>query len=235
LVLTGIIMMGGLMEIIKIMKSMGLQPARGPVIAGGLFILLGAYLYNDNMWGPAIIFIIITQLITAILLYPDYKILDGATALFANLYIGLIVFLFMFENLAEGRSWLLLLLLVTWANDTFAYFVGKFYGRHKLAKKLSPGKTVEGAAGGLIAGMAVATGFAFLLFEHISLWMIIFGVIVVIGAQTGDLAESVIKRHAGLKDSGALIPGHGGILDRFDSLLFAAPLAYYYVRYFFTN
>ena len=131
------------------------------------------------------------------------------------------------QLLEDGRWWLLFLLVVIWSNDTFAYFAGRKLGRHKLAPVISPKKSVEGAVAGITGGAAVG-----LLFVHFTgmdsspLNTVIITVFVGLVAMAGDLAESLLKRGAGVKDSGALIPGHGGVLDRIDSLIFPVPLLY---------
>jgi len=133
---------------------------------------------------------------------------------------------------AAGATILVLPLVLTWAQDTGAYAVGRTMGRHKLIPRVSPGKTVEGAIGGIIVTVFVCWLYVrFALVPHAQLTLspgaiITFGVIVSIAAQVGDLAESLLKREAGVKDSSHIIPGHGGILDRFDSLLFVLPVAY---------
>lgn len=139
-------------------------------------------------------------------------------------------FLAPLAGLEEGRWWLLFLLVVIWSNDTFAYFTGRKFGKHKLAPVISPKKSVEGAIGGIVGG-AVAG----LLLVHFSgmdsdpLSTIVITIVVGLVAMAGDLAESLLKRGAGVKDSGSLIPGHGGVLDRIDSLIFPVPLLYYYL------
>lgn len=137
--------------------------------------------------------------------------------------------LFFIRNFEQGRFWILFLLSIVFANDTFAYFVGKGVGRRKLAPLVSPGKTVEGAIGGLIGGVIAAAIFQFffkqLAFAETAMLAIVIGIV----GQLGDLFESMIKRSAGVKDSGNIIPGHGGALDRIDSLIFAVPFLYYYL------
>lgn len=134
------------------------------------------------------------------------------------------------SGLEDGRWWILFLFAVIWANDTFAYVTGKKLGRHKLCPAVSPKKTVEGAIGGLAGGVASA-----LLFNHFfgmgAPWaeITVFSIFVGLVGMVGDLAESVLKRSAGVKDSGTIVPGHGGILDRTDSLIFAVPVLYYYL------
>jgi phosphatidate cytidylyltransferase len=133
---------------------------------------------------------------------------------------------------AAGGLLLLLPVLLTWASDIGAFFVGRALGKRKLMPSVSPGKTVAGAVGGLLATALVGWLYTtFVLTPATQLafvrgGVIVFAVIVSVAAQLGDLAESLLKREAGMKDSSHLIPGHGGILDRFDSLLFVLPVAY---------
>jgi phosphatidate cytidylyltransferase len=127
-----------------------------------------------------------------------------------------------------GLCWVIALLLVIWGLDTAAFAVGKTMGKHKLCPTISPGKTVEGALGALLAAVILTAGIGFWVRLPIGYGVILGAILGVIG-QAGDLFESMLKRRAGVKDSGALLPGHGGVLDRFDSLLFAAPVAYLYL------
>jgi len=140
---------------------------------------------------------------------------------------------------ANGPSLVTFLLFVVWAGDIAAYYVGRTFGKHKLAPRLSPNKTWEGAIGS-IAGSLVAAGGLLALADGFTQWnsaklsypeeiwyWLVLAVIVNIAAQLGDLVESALKRSAGVKDSGTLLPGHGGVLDRIDSLLLAAPMLWY--------
>ena len=121
-----------------------------------------------------------------------------------------------------GRKWLLVLVLTVWALDTCAYVVGRVYPRGQMAPRISPRKTWSGAIGGTVAAVVVAALLALATGEQPIVGAAL-GLIIAVAAQAGDLTESLLKRRAGVKDSGALIPGHGGILDRVDSFLFAAP------------
>lgn len=128
-----------------------------------------------------------------------------------------------------GRLAILTVLLAVWAGDTAAYFAGRLFGRHKLARVLSPGKTWEGFVVGTIACIAVAF---FALYEDrdefLTIWQaLVLGAVIALAGTVGDLFESAVKRDMGVKDSGALLGGHGGVLDRIDALLFAAPAAYF--------
>ncbi|MDD4985671.1 MAG: CDP-archaeol synthase, partial [Dehalococcoidales bacterium] len=147
------------------------------------------------------------------------------------LYVGwLLGHLVALRGLDDGRNWVFFILFVTWASDTLAFFVGRKFGRHKLAPGISPGKTWEGVAGGIGAAAVVSILFfnptPFRL-PLISGQVIPLAILVSVFGQLGDLVESLLKRNMGVKDSGRIMPGHGGILDRIDSLLFASALVYY--------
>ena len=127
-----------------------------------------------------------------------------------------------------GRAWLLFTLLVVFACDTGAFAVGRLVGRHRMAPRLSPNKTWEGAAGGLAASIGAAMLMGVVFDLSVPLWQqALIGAVASVAAQAGDLTESVLKRAANVKDSGSIMPGHGGILDRMDSILFALPAVFY--------
>jgi phosphatidate cytidylyltransferase len=131
---------------------------------------------------------------------------------------------------ADRGAWLMLFVAVcVWATDTSAYCVGRSLGRHKLAPSISPGKTLEGAVGGLLGAMAAGAAFSHGIHLPLTHGLAI-GTLAGAFGQVGDLCESALKREVGIKDFGRALPGHGGALDRFDSLLFVAPLAYLYLR-----
>jgi phosphatidate cytidylyltransferase len=128
-----------------------------------------------------------------------------------------------------GVFWVFALLAMTWLNDTFAYFFGHKFGRRKLAPKISPGKTVEGFFGGYLGTLAGFFAFWLLLENDLVLWRgILLTALVGVAGPIGDLSESLIKRSFHVKDSGNIIPGHGGMLDRIDALLFTAPVVYFF-------
>jgi phosphatidate cytidylyltransferase len=117
-------------------------------------------------------------------------------------------------------------------SDSAQYYTGRALGRHKLAPAISPSKTIEGAVGGLVFGTAVMTYGGLEVFRGVNLWLLVgTSVVVVVLGMVGDLFESLLKRSAGVKDSSTMIPGHGGILDRIDSWLFAAPVFYFFTKY----
>ncbi len=149
--------------------------------------------------------------------------------MYVALFPALIVKTLLFER---GLTWFLLLLSIVFAGDTFAYLCGKTFGKHKLLEAVSPKKTLEGSAGGLIGSVIAATLFHFVWLKESSLpHLISLALITGIFAQVGDLFESLLKRIADVKDSGSMMPGHGGFLDRIDGVYFAAPVYYIFVFY----
>ena len=183
----------------------------------------------------------------------EETIADASASIFCLLYTGLtLIALPSLREQANGPSLVVFLLFVVWAGDTAAYYAGRAWGRHKMAPKLSPGKTWEGAIASVAGSVAIAAalvGLASLMQEpansavlswlertfpsavlsypdEIWYWLVLAAIINVAG-QIGDLAESALKRSAGVKDSGSLLPGHGGVLDRIDALLLAGPVLWY--------
>jgi phosphatidate cytidylyltransferase len=146
----------------------------------------------------------------------------------------LLSFLILIREGSSGMIWLFILLAIIFAGDTSAFYVGSYFGRRKLNPAISPGKTVEGAVSGLGANLIVgAVGKIFFLPGLPWGTSISFFLAVGIAGQLGDLFESELKRSSGLKDSSGILPGHGGVLDRIDALLFAAPVAYIFIRFIF--
>ncbi|MDR1012696.1 MAG: phosphatidate cytidylyltransferase [Lactobacillales bacterium] len=157
-----------------------------------------------------------------------YSIEKAAFPVIASLYVG-VGFAALLNARNQGLPGLFLALFIVWATDIGAYFVGLKYGRHKLCPEVSPNKTLEGVLGGALSAFFVTMAFVFLFkaknhFNHTALSVMFLSLLFSIAAQFGDLVESSIKRHFAVKDSGKILPGHGGILDRFDSLLFVLPL-----------
>lgn len=142
-----------------------------------------------------------------------------------------LILLVLMARLPQGKLWILYLLSVVFAGDTASFYVGRRFGKHGLIH-VSPGKTWEGTVGGLLANTAIAGIFGSLFFPSLSLVSImVLAICIGISGQIGDLVESLFKRRSDLKDSGSLLPGHGGFLDRIDSLLFAIPVLYLYLGF----
>jgi phosphatidate cytidylyltransferase len=158
---------------------------------------------------------------------------DIGKAVLGPIYVGLpLSMLLMIHLRPNGKIWIFFLLSVIFASDTGAFYFGKFLGKHKLYAAISPNKTWEGAVGGLLSSIIVALLFLRILkFHQSSLTIVILVLALSVVGQIGDLAESMLKRNHGLKDSGKILPGHGGILDRIDGLLFSIPILYIFLTW----
>lgn len=156
---------------------------------------------------------------------------SSAVAVLATTYVGMLTgsLIRLRNDFPEGWKLVFFLLLVVWLGDSGAYYVGKKFGKRKLSPRISPKKTIEGLAGGMATSIVAAVVIHFTFFQNFPLHhAIIAGVLLSFAGVVGDLAESMWKRSADVKDSGTLLPGHGGFLDRFDSILFTAPILYCY-------
>jgi phosphatidate cytidylyltransferase len=158
-------------------------------------------------------------------------LVDGAVLLVGVFYVGWFLgHLILLRNLAEGEYLIFFIFLVTWACDTGAYYTGKLLGRMPLAPHVSPNKTIEGAVGGVVWGLSSALVARWWFLPTLTIRDAVgLGLILSVLAQLGDLTESLFKRSAGVKDSSQLFPGHGGLLDKVDSMIFTAPAFYYYL------
>lgn len=185
--------------------------------------------------------LIIVVLVAVVTNYPKYTIVDASITVFGVLYLG---FLFPFASLvremAMGEFFVWLIFISAWGTDTCAYFAGSFLGKNKLAPALSPNKTIEGAAGGVIGAALLGFVYAFVYGTYynnaIMPYLFVIPLVTALGsvvAQFGDLSASTIKRTLKVKDFGYILPGHGGILDRFDSVLFTAPFIYMALYFIF--
>ncbi len=254
-------------EFLKLTESYGVKPLRmlTYIFCGIFFLLLALNVGNEKPLLSTAVFVYCLGFAAAIAPFifltramRNEDLSSGypaaAAAVFAFTYIALPMgMLVQLRQQWAGAFYLLYLLLVVWAGDIFAYFVGKSIGRHLMAPRISPKKTWEGAAASLLASVGVG----WVLFHYalplssalLRVGLIdrrdgLFGleqpamgpvilltIVLNIAAQLGDLVESLIKRGAGVKDSGAILPGHGGMLDRIDALLFAAPVLWYYAAW----
>lgn len=183
---------------------------------------------------------ILAVMVMLVLCYKTINIHDGAITVFGFFYVGILMYnIYLIRQLPMGNVYVWLPFICAFGSDTGAYFVGVTLGKHKLAPVLSPKKSVEGAIGGVLSG-AVLSGVYFVAADKLGyinydgnavcLFML-FGAIASAFSQVGDLAASSIKRFTGIKDYGKLMPGHGGVLDRFDSVLFTAPVIFLLIKY----
>jgi phosphatidate cytidylyltransferase len=235
--LVGLCSLVGLHEFFGLLKARGLEPQRatGLLLAGALFVEVAR---PDWPHWPLWPFLILVPLTVTLARGKHFEetVPAAAGTLLGAVYLGAlggaIAALRLIPPVDQGAWRLVLLLAIIMASDTFAFFVGHAFGRRRLAPEVSPHKTVEGALGGLLGGIAGALATRALGMPELPLSHAVgLGVLVAGLGILGDLDESLLKRWAGVKDSGALFPGHGGMLDRLDSLLFGAPVLYYYFLY----
>jgi phosphatidate cytidylyltransferase len=218
---------------------------REPLLYLGLLWTLALVLsphYRNPDLLPTVITAAILVSLACLLVRPSREkaFHQWAWTIAGALYVGwMLSYWLNLRGLEDGRNWVYLAMLTAFANDTTAYFVGRARGRHKLAPAISPAKTREGAIGGLAGAVIAAVVIAMVLklisaelgapFSFRYWQIIVMGLLVGLVAQLGDLVESLLKRQTGVKESGNLLPGHGGVLDRFDSLIFVGAVVYYYV------
>ncbi len=183
-----------------------------------------------------IIFIFFSSFWKALIKVDIDKLIEKVSLeIFSAFYVSLFLSYFLLiRRLSNGAKLVILLLGIVWLNDSFAYFVGKRWGRVRINKHVSPNKTVEGAIGGFLGGTITALIFGY--FFHFNLLLVfLLAIIVITFSQIGDLIESAFKREGGLKDAGTILPGHGGVLDRFDGLIYGAPVFYYLITFIFKS
>ena len=203
------------------------------VTCGFLILCLFYLKMPPVLFGASVFCILMGILIFNLFFFRDIKLalLDCAVLYTGVFYLaGFLGHLILIRQLPEGAGLILFLLCVVWGNDAGAYYIGRFIGGNKLYPAISPGKTVSGSIGGFLMGCLAGVLVNF--FSHLALSVsevILLSLVLVAFGQLGDLVESMCKRSAGVKDSGGLIPAHGGLFDKLDGVAFAAPLLYYYL------
>lgn len=229
-------------EYSSLFHTSGLQPATFIVVGGTLILLIGRQIngFESASWMISLVILIsMTYHLVAYERGRDQAATDFALTLTGILYIGWLgAYFISLRNLTEGKWWILVVLPAVWFADAGAYFIGKRFGRHLLSPRLSPKKTWEGYLGGIIVSVLLTTLFA-------ALWRVgagqnsaitplrgaLMGLVMGIFPTLGDLGESMIKRQIGVKDSGNILPGHGGAFDRVDSWLWAVVIGYYVITW----
>lgn len=197
----------------------------------GAILFYGMLLLDFEKYGMmAVIVSLILMMFVYVFTYPKYQAEEIMAAFFGLVYVAVMLsFILLTRNLENGKILVWLIFFCSWGCDTCAYCVGMLIGKHKMAPVLSPKKSIEGAVGGVVGAALLGGGYAALTKGP----AVEYAVICAVGAlisMVGDLAASAIKRNRNIKDYGKLIPGHGGILDRFDSVIFTAPVIYYMAK-----
>jgi phosphatidate cytidylyltransferase len=233
----------GLYEFFAISLQAGFKtvPVIGYVAAGALCLAQAYELRRPGILWPAILIILVLAFLLALIVArrgpagPKHFLSGTVATLFGIFYIGFTLSWLLpmrFSTPPGGRNLTLLLFLVIWSGDIFALLVGRSFGRTPLAPRISPQKTVEGSMGGLIGSLVIGWAFAHWFWQTEPLkTVILFIVLIAVVGQAGDLLESGLKRACEVKDSGTLLPGHGGLLDRIDSLMLAVPALWIAVEF----
>ena len=225
--------LGGVFELLRIYKLH--KSAMGVVTYAATIAYYALLMMGKGQFAmPLIILFVLTVLGVYVTTYPKFTDKDGMAAILSFMYVTVMLsYMYLIRDLEHGGALVVMVFVCSWVNDTCAYCVGVTLGKHKMTPKLSPKKSVEGLVGG-IAGSAVVGALYGMFFDKnvtaLENAPVIFAVIGALGAIVaviGDLAASAIKRNNDIKDYGKLIPGHGGIMDRFDSIIFTAPIIYY--------
>jgi phosphatidate cytidylyltransferase len=243
-VLIGLLYLGGvywqgfmtLLVVIALFEYFTMMRNKGykPMILPTLFIA-GILLFRGQLeiYLPGLFFIgLFLMVLVLVISYPRFCLQDMVFSFFGAFYIGyLFSFALAFAESERLFPYILLVFIMTWASDVGGYLFGKLWGKTKLSPQLSPGKTWEGAIGAVLLTVALAICFnSIVRMENINFfYTLVIGVLASVTAQVGDLLESAIKRYFEVKDSGHIIPGHGGVLDRFDSFMLLLPVVYYFL------
>lgn len=245
-VLFFIISLIGLNEFFFLMTKSGFNPKKGitTIIGALIYFIISLYSFDEFSFKYLLFIFPLLVLVVVIEIFRknDTPISNIAFSIMGILYVVIpfaILNFFAYDdtfsnmlNIGQHNYWLLLgFFLLQWANDSGAYIIGSSIGKHKMTPEISPNKTWEGAVGGLFFTMLVACVISYYTNSPLQHWLVI-SVIVVVFGTIGDLTESRIKRSCGVKDSGNILPGHGGILDRFDGVLFSAPFVLAYLHIF---
>ena len=233
---TCVISLIGMFELYRIV---GIEKSAAAFTAYAATVFYYAYLRFGWQLEPLMLILVfmILLLVVYVVCYPRYQAAQIWLAFFGVFYVAVMLSAVYHTRMMDGGAWLVWLIFIcSWGCDTCAYCAGRLFGKHKMAPQLSPKKTVEGAVGGLV-GVFLLTWIYCTVFKSrigiTSLQVLYMAVISVAGgllSMVGDLAASAIKRNYDVKDYGTLIPGHGGILDRFDSVIFTAPVIYYLAK-----
>ena len=237
----GLVALFSLIGLRELYKTMTIEKSIPAGIGYGMTLLYFGMLHQQvtGAAGMGTVLMLLAVCTVYVLTFPKYKAGQTAFAVFGFVYVPVLMsFLYQVRQLSDGLFIIPLVFLSAWGNDTCAYCVGMLIGKHKMTPKLSPKKSVEGLIGGLVGAALLGMAYGALCGRHLPSMenaVLACGIICGVGAAIaviGDLTASAIKRDTGIKDYGKLIPGHGGVLDRFDSILFTAPIVYYLAVYF---
>jgi phosphatidate cytidylyltransferase len=242
-----VVLLVGMWEFYNIAAATGAKPHRTLGLAAGIVLFITSFFLFDGfisdmrssesvdmLIGGILYFSVLIPLCFVVELFHDSEtpLRNVATTIMGIFYVAYPMALMLFIPILITGEWqpesFLFYLFIVWGNDVFAYLTGITIGKHKMAPRISPKKSWEGFAGGIVGAMAMGALGSYVVGGHLGMWLGL-AVVVAITSVFGDFVESMFKREAGVKDSGKIIPGHGGILDRFDALLISSPFAFAYL------
>ncbi len=237
-ILAGCLIIGlmGIREFFKVFETSGTK-ASYPIACVMTAALYAINLFTDDS-KYYVVWVFVTVLVSLLYMFDidNRKPEDSMLTAFGLFYVVFFSFHVALVEQADKYGILVWLIFLTaFGTDVMAYFSGFLFGKHKLCPKISPKKTIEGAIGGVLGSVVLSGIFGYFFAREVFIHCLLIGMLGGIISQFGDLTASIFKRKLGIKDYGNLIPGHGGIMDRFDSVLFTAPLVYYYIRFLIMN
>ena len=242
--LMAVVLTGSAWEFVRLFRGVQMQPNEW-VTVGGVLALVTARMFFSEIALVVLALLVLLAMAVHVIAFErgrDQAALDFCVTVTGLVYLGWLgSYLLDLRNLEQGMWWWLIVLPMVWAADTGAYFIGSSYGRHKMTPRLSPKKSWEGYAAGVLSAMGVGAFFTYAfsalgpkpLAGSITPWLgALLGLLIGALAPLGDLGESMLKRQSGLKDSSNIFPGHGGFLDRIDSWIWAAVIGFFVIQYF---
>jgi len=217
----------GLREFYNACKNKALSPIKGVGYVGAIALITIINFTENSSYIFLLFFVLLITLNIVQLIWNKFNFVDISITFYSLVYVPLLLSSILLITKQPNNIVVWLVFTTAWGTDTFAYFSGYFFGKRKLCPSISPKKTVEGAIGGVLGSMIISAIFGYLFLSNHMVSTIIIGCVGSLLAQAGDLTASCIKRFTGIKDFGNIMPGHGGVLDRFDSILFTAPTIYF--------
>lgn len=213
------------------------QKEMHPVSIIGYLLIIAYYLLNNNIESTMYLIILAVFILLMVpVINLKYTFIDAALTLLGFIYTGVLFsFVYLVSSKESGMFLVWLIFIGSWLSDTAAYYCGRFFGKHKLCPKVSPKKTIEGSIGGILGATIFSGIFGIIVSRYTNVMPVynyfIIGALCGVFGQFGDLVASSVKRYVEIKDYSNLIPGHGGILDRFDSIIFSATVVFYYLTF----
>lgn len=234
---TLLLSLGGMLELLRVYDLHKKLPGYIAYISAVVYYAFIAFDMTEYIM-PIIIAFVLLELACYVISFPKYKDADIEATILAFIYVTVMLsYVYQIRLMKQGLALVIMIFICSWINDTCAYFVGVLFGKHKMSPKLSPKKSIEGLIGGIAGAAIVSAVYSYFIDRYVfslgasPLIFAIIGAAGAIVAVIGDLTASAIKRDNEIKDYGRLIPGHGGIMDRFDSIIFTAPIIYYCALY----